>query len=219
MELNLDESIIHGFQRSQEQLCLQILYQGYLLMLAEAKYDLDWEEDTLTINYARNMRLTNEARENNVTIIDQRKIYIEEHYSGENSTRTAPIIDLQFTKWFQNDAEIHFYAEAKNLSEQNWNKKSGKSVNAVYYHNRYIETGIGNFLSGRYPSGCLVGYVVEGDTQKILSSINKLIVNNGLSPRVGVIEQEDPPLYPEMYFSTNQSTSGETLLRHFMLKL
>jgi len=94
-------------------------------------------------------------------------------------------------------------------------------IETIDNHKRYIETGIEHFLSGHYPlPGCLVGYLVECDTGQIVSSINNIIVVNGFSPRVGNIEQEATPIYPELYFSTNQSSTGQEIhLRHFMLKL
>ena len=94
-------------------------------------------------------------------------------------------------------------------------------IETIDNHKRYIETGIEHFLSGHYPlPGCLVGYLVECDTGQIVSSINNIIVADGFSPRVGTIEQEATPIYPELYFSTNQSSTGQEIhLRHFMLKL
>ena len=54
--------------------------------------------------------------------------------------------------------------EAKNLKEKDSDLKR-----------RYIDTGINSFVSKRYENGCLLGYVLEGDLDKTVAGVNKLL--------------------------------------------
>lgn len=95
-------------------------------------------------------------------------------------------MDFKFTKWY-GEQELHYYAEAKNLSESDWSKQDGSKVSASHYRARYIDTGIENLLTERYPEGCLLAYVVQGKSDNIVAGINRLIKKRGLEPRVGLI--------------------------------
>ena len=54
--------------------------------------------------------------------------------------------------------------EAKNLKEKNSGLKK-----------RYIEIGIENFITGKYPRGFLVGYLLEGTVIPTVDGINDLL--------------------------------------------
>lgn len=219
MNETLNIALIDDFQGSFENLCLRILHEGYEFMLSNGRYQSDWAEESLTAHYYWCLQQINLRIEWQVSIHCEVRQYGEDHIFEGFSAKSAPRIDMELSRW-ESKTELFFRVEAKIFFENDKIRPNGTKVKATDGHKRYIETGIEHFLSGHYPlPGCLIGYVVEGDSHKILSSINNLIVSNGLSPRVGVIEQESPPLYSELYFSTNQSTSGDTLLRHFMLKL
>lgn len=219
MNETLNIALINDFQGSFENLCLRILHEGYEFMLSNGRYQTDWAEENLTAHYYWCLQQIDLRIGWQVSIRCEVRQYDEGHIFEGFSAKSAPRIDMELSRW-ESKNELFFRVEAKILFENDKIRPSGTKVKATDGHNRYIETGIEHFLSGHYPlPGCLVGYVVEGNIQHIVFSINDLIVNNGLSPRIGVIGQEALPLYPEMYFSTNQSTSDDTLLRHFMLKL
>ena len=44
---------------------------------------------------------------------------------------------------------------------------------------RYVETGIDHYLSGYYPCGCMLGYVLNGTIPGIVASINAKLRNEG----------------------------------------
>ncbi len=219
MNENFNNGILSDFQHSFENLCHQILHEGYELMLSTQKYQANWAEESLTAHYYWCLKNLDSRRKQNVSIHCEVRQYDDPHFFDGFSAKSAPRIDLELSKWYSEE-EPTFQVEAKILFENDRPLPSGRKAKAIRGHERYIETGVEHFLSGHYPlPGCLVGYVVEGDTMNVLSSINNLFVSNGLSPRVGIIEQETEPRFPELYFSDNRSATGATRLNHFMLKL
>jgi hypothetical protein len=219
MSENFNSSILGDFQQSFESLCLRILHEGYEFMLATQKYQPTWDEESLTAHYYWCLKNLDLRRKQNVSIHCEVRQYDDPHFFEGFSAKSAPRIDLELSKWYSEE-EPTFQVEAKILFENDKPLPSGRKARAVKGHERYIQTGIEHFLSGHYPlPGCLVSYVVEGATQQILSSINSLIVSNGLPLRVGIIQQDAEPRFPELYFSDNQSATGTTQLNHFMLKL
>ena len=82
------------FAKSLENLCLELLHQGYDAMLAAKKYDIDSEEDTLTAHYIGFMEKLPICKKWRIDIIPQYYIYSDKHTSGEEAAKYAPRIDL-----------------------------------------------------------------------------------------------------------------------------
>lgn len=83
----------------------------------------------------------------------------------------APKIDFCFRTWAPDDR--YFGAECKNLKEGN-----------AYLINRYISTGIGNYVMGRYGSkssqSAIIGYVLAGNMPTIINELNNNIDKNSI---------------------------------------
>jgi hypothetical protein len=215
--LNLNDDIIIGFHSAMEANCLELLHQGYEVMLAGKDYNVDWEEDTLTAHYIGIMNNLPICRAWQIDIVPQYYIYSDKHVSGEEDAKHAPRIDFRFMKWFQK-TKTEYFAEAKNLSEKNWTKGNGASVNASYYYKRYIKTGISHLLSNYYPSNCiLIAYIVNGDKDTIISNTNKLISSKHVS--FGLINKPKEILYDEYYISENLVEGNAVIVKHLFLQL
>lgn len=210
-------NIIDEFQFSMEIFCLEILHQGYEAMLSAKGYDVDWEEDTLTAHYISFMEILPLCRERQVDIIPQFYIYSTKHITGEIEAKFAPRIDFKFTKWF-NEMKTGYFAEAKNVSEKDWKKKNGASVNSLYYYERYIKTGISHLLTEYYPNNCvLIAYVLNGKKNVILSNMNNRISTK--FTEFGIIKKPKITVYDEHYISENQVGSQMVTLKHLFLEL
>lgn len=72
--------------------------------------------------------------------------------------------------------DIYYGIEGKILVETDWQTRREYNLRV-----RYVETGIDNFVNGRYspevPRGCVVGYVINGVASKIAQKINDLLVH------------------------------------------
>ena len=209
------ESIITAFK----QHCLEAIQRGYELMIRERKYQVEWEEDNLTICLVETTKRTDYLGQYQISINYQSPIYDEAMaFEGANSL-CAPRVDFKFSTFFGAN-EYSYYAEAKNLSESDWIKPSNSAtISASHYRARYIDTGIENYLSGRYPEGFLVAYVVNGMEVNVVAGLNRLIDSRKVSPRIGHICKDQTTSIPICYSSENQLHTGFKILRHLILQL
>lgn len=198
-------------------LCLDALQRGYDKMIADGQYVVDWKEDKLTAHLVDKIKLTGFLRSQRISVNHQPPIYNEGVVYGEDDPAEAPRVDFKLTKWYVKD-ELDYYAEAKNLSEYDWDKSDGAKVIASKYKARYIDTGIENFLSGRYPEGCLLGYIVRGETARVIDGINKLITTRNLAPRIGLIEKDKLRLFPICYSSSHETDGKMFNITHLFMQ-
>jgi len=152
-----------------EEISFKVLIEAYKLLIESNQYDLSWEEEQINQQLVVFMRKSELRVNYHLTIGMERKLFNENKPPiTDNNPKKLPRIDINIASWsFQKDTELEYFFEAKNLYENNYNKKVASS-----YINRYIDTGIENFRISRYYNGSLVGYVLEGDTTKIVKKLN-----------------------------------------------
>ena len=155
--------------------CINLLIHAHKLALIDNDFSTNWEEDTFTAHlliYLDRLKI-----EEQWCINPQVPSYSKEISQGLISSLKAPKPDIKFEKYaFQNQNPFTFYIEAKKLSETNWNKENGSKVVDLSQIRRYVNTGIENFKTERYPNGCLAGYVVNGSMVKIGEKVNNRLV-------------------------------------------
>ncbi len=211
----LNGNIIQAFHESFETLCQKVFIEGYDQVRTEAKYSLDWKEDSFTNYIASFMRKSQMALE--------RCLFIKTQVEPENDNlpepntiddpNRQPRIDFWIGNFTSSSDRNEYYIEAKNLCENDWKKSSGTKVSAVTLKKRYITTGIENFKTGRYPKGCLAGYVLNGENDSCVTDINELLTQEGREKEV-LKTHIDEVNYPCTYVSTHTNIS----LKHFFLK-
>jgi hypothetical protein len=81
---------------------------------------------------------------------------------------------------------------------------------------RYIEMGIANFLCGRYPKGCLLGYVLNGESAKVVDMINQGLTS---ANREKEILQKDSNYGIDFHYVSSHVGTSMPLLKHFLLNL
>jgi hypothetical protein len=178
---------------------------------------IDWEEENISALFFDYIDKSERAINLHINIFSEYRLLNDSILSQEQSAKSASRIDFRFTKdWTNQLKRIEFFIEAKNLIENDCLKANRKTnLSASYLTKRYIETGIDNFVSGKYPpKGCLVGYVLNGMPLNIVQKIN-----SNLECR----NREEEKLYQ---IGTNIlalehifcSTHGTFQLRHHLLK-
>lgn len=218
MNGRVNEKYRQGTKANFVTLCLDALQRGYDRMVSDAQYDVDWEEDNLTVHLIEKIEQTGFLKSKRIEVNPQRPIYTDANIYGGKSPKKAPVVDFKLSKWYSVEL-MHYYAESKNLSESNWQKSDGSKVNASKYRARYIDTGIENFLSERYPEGCLVGYIVQGNGQNVISGINKLIQSRNLLPRIGLIQKDGDVPFSICHCSSHNIDGRQFAIRHVFLQL
>lgn len=185
-------------------------------MKLEKGYDLEWEEPRFSACLIGYMRQIRQQRGIELRIEPESYLYQEKILKGCEDPATAPRIDIKISGgWVQED--VYYGLEAKILVEMDWKKRR-----ANYLLNRYINTGIGNFINGRYSHemsrGCLTGYVLQGNIPEIVSKINNLLLKDGRNKEV-IEKFESINDCPDYYQSRHIRTTNkkEIELHHVFL--
>lgn len=170
----LNSNFIIPFKNRFEDICISLLLESYnkTKKIGDIR---ELDENDITVRLIGLMKV-NQSRFDLQISIDRESHYDEEEtYRGFKSADESVRIDIKYTTWSFR-TEYEYFMEAKNLSENDWRKASTNSlVSAYQQRKRYIETGIQNLITGNYPEGCLIGYVVQGNPDKIIIKINKLL--------------------------------------------
>jgi len=152
-----------------EEISHKVLIEAYKTLIESKKYNLDWEEEQINQQLVIFMKKSKLRVDYNLTIGVERKLFNENKPPiADNNPKKLPRIDINIVSWyFQKDTELEYFFEAKNLYENNYEKRV-----ASQYINRYIDTGIENFRISRYYNGSLVGYILNGKIDKIIDKLN-----------------------------------------------
>jgi len=207
------------FRSAFANLCIESVQKGYDQMRLDNDYQVHWEEDTITFWLIEAIRKTKFLNQHRILVNYQPPIYSKRMVLSGISLLSAPRVDFKFSK-FYGPVDYNYYMEAKNLSEEDWKKPSGAKVRAGYQRDRYIETGIENYLNDRYPEGCLVAYVVNGKEANIVKALNKSIGRRQeKSPYIGLVQKDNTMVSTICYCSHNPLTRGVRTLYHLFLQL
>ena len=160
-----------------EQACLFVVTEAFKDMKQERHYNLTWKETRLSAHLIGYMQKVRDRESCPLRIDPECHLYGKEILEGKEDPDTAPRIDIKISGgWVQED--IYYGMEAKVLVEKDWGTRDNNKLRA-----RYIDTGIDNFVSGRYspdiPRGCVLGYVVQGMPSEIALKINRLLAHRG----------------------------------------
>jgi hypothetical protein len=158
-----------------EQACLWLLIEAFKYMKQDAIYDLSWKETRFSAHLIGHMRKLRSHLDWGLRIDPESYLYRKEILEGLEDPDTAPRIDIKISGgWVHED--IYYGIEGKILVETDWRTRRASNLRA-----RYIDTGIDNFVNGRYspdvPRGCVVGYVVQGIAFNIGRKINDLLIH------------------------------------------
>jgi hypothetical protein len=192
-----------------ENLCLQciaLLINAYKLAIIDKIYNLEWDEDQFTAllvgKYLSELKI-----KGHWSISPQQPYYTNKHIIGEEHPTKAPRPDIHFEKYiFENQRPFEFTIEAKNIK-----------ANDSHLKGRYIETGIDNFKTRRYPNGCLAGYIVQGTVSNCIDGINVLLEKRDrITEKLSI--QSIINLYDNVYVSKHVSDNDNIELKHIFLE-
>lgn len=183
------------------------------------------EEEELSAELIKHLENHPFSKDHSISVIPEARYYDRDIYNHIKKPKEAVKPDIILIIWSQSwhgNKQIKYCIEAKNLSESNWNKSKSKTlVNAKKQKERYIETGIDNFVLERYPNGCLAGYIVQGNPDKIVNDINNILSNSNPSRKSEILKAKfEVKDYPHCYLSYhNTKSKSELCLCHFFLQL
>ncbi len=153
--------------------CIQMMIDAHAGAMKSQVFNHEWDEDSISAHLIE-YHLRKLEGKSDWSINFGAKVITQGIADGSISAKQAKEPDIKFDRRFslRSSLRYEFHIEAKNLSEKHWKKQGGAKVSASYYQIRYISTGIDNFRQEHYPNGCLAAYVVQGDINKIATSLN-----------------------------------------------
>jgi hypothetical protein len=209
MSGNFNFIFVNSTLQTLEKRCLILLSEGYAVAKSHENISIDWEEEDISKELIQSLESNKNRKKWKITIMPEYRIYKKDGLPAKQ----APRIDFRFSSWMPE--EWDYFVEAKNLIDIDSHKFGRKSkIPAKKLHKRYIETGIDNYISGHYPSnGCLIGYVLQGEIENIVTRLNKYLCDSNrvaevLSPKSFELENLD-----YCYISTHNLLS----IKHLML--
>ncbi|MDR0970734.1 MAG: hypothetical protein LBM67_09390 [Lentimicrobiaceae bacterium] len=154
-----------SYKKAFEQKCFRLIIEAYQTSLTERVIQLDWNENDISSEIHKCMNKNPLRRKwkvsTNVEADIPKDIPKEKGFADK-----FPRIDFRLTS-FISIYEYEYFFEAKNLKQ-----------NDSALKRRYIDTGINNFVSGKYENGSLIGYLLEGKTDETVKGINSLLVKD-----------------------------------------
>jgi hypothetical protein len=205
-----------------EEISFKVLIESYKLLIGSNEYDLSWEEEQFNQQLVVFMKKSELRIDYHLTIGVERKLFNENKPPiADNNPKKLPRIDINIVSWsFQKDKELEYFFEAKNLYENNYQKKV-----AAKYINRYIDSGIENFRISRYYNGSLVGYILDGEIINVIDKLNVQLTKdrknkNKASNNLSSFEQKNYIKNFDCYYESKHLTPSkeEMLIKHVFLK-
>lgn len=169
--------LINSINSSFEIKCFEVLIKSYYTCLSNKSYSKDWEEKTFSSHLVSLMRACEIAKKYGFTITKEEELEDFEIDNGLKSPNKANPIDIRFHNIWMNQ-RLDYNVEAKNISASLWKKSKGSKVDASTQQKEYITKGIDRFLTGHFKNknGCMLGYIVNGSIEDVISKINSKIV-------------------------------------------
>ncbi len=219
----LSQAILNKTKKSIppiEQISIKLLIDSFTLVKTNKQYNLDWDEEQFSshiVSYMNKHILTSTFHLH--INIEEKLLDLNILPIGKNNPKYLPRIDISISSWiFEDNKKLQYFFEAKNLSENNWKKETGKRVNAKYYLDRYISTGIESFRIKKYYNGSIIGYILEGNITNIITKLNKELLNNSYTIQ-DIKNLNLLPSCDEIYHSKHKTPSTDSIeIKHIFLK-
>ena len=210
----LDMSIVNSFKQGFEWKCINLLIDAYTYVNSGNNINIDCEEEYISavlFDYIDNCQ---QAINWKIDITPEYRLYKDDVLKKIKSAKTAPRIDFRLCGW-NNNSKLTYFVEAKNLIEVDSFKSNRKSkIQANKLHIRYIETGVDSYLSGQYPSnGCLIGYILQGKIENIVSMLNTCLCNMNREPEILQLQSLEQINFKSYYISSHNNVSS---IKHLM---
>lgn len=161
----LNTIVSEKFKNAFESRCFKLIINAYQTSLSEKVIQLDWNENDISSEIHRHI-LANPLRLKWKVSTNVESVIPKDIPKVKGFADQFPRIDFRMTTFSMHN-EYEYFFEAKNIKERDSALKR-----------RYIETGINNFVSGKYSNGSLLGYLLEGDVEKTVNGINSLLIKD-----------------------------------------
>lgn len=194
----LNRTVYEKFRIAFEKKCFELVIGAYRTSLTDKSIKLDWNENDISSELHKHIK-DNPLRlkwkvSTNVEADIPKDIPKVKGFADK-----FPRIDFRLTS-FISTYEYEYFFEAKNLKQ-----------NDSALKRRYIDTGIDSFVSQKYTSGSLIGYLLEGKADDTIKGINALLKKDKRNTEILSLKSTSSL---KTYYESNHSGIG--LLKHLI---
>jgi hypothetical protein len=151
------------YKRAFEEDCLELIVNAYNTAIAGRKYQTDWLENDFSELLGHYINESQLSLEKGITCKTENKLMPGRDNQPKGFADKLPRIDFVYSKiWRQQ--RFYCYMEAKRLKEKDSALKRA-----------YINEGMDRYISKKYPTGCMLGYLLEGKIDETVKGINSLL--------------------------------------------
>ena len=161
----LNNNIQEQFRTAFERKCFILIVDAYKASLSEKIIQLDWNENDISQELCE--KIENNPNKLRYKITVSREHHLTKKVAKEKGfADKLPRIDFKMSN-FRFRAEYKYFFEAKRLKENDSGLKRA-----------YINDGMDRFISNKYPLGCMLGYLLQGNVNRTMKGINSLLVKD-----------------------------------------
>ena len=194
-----DPIVSDKIKKAFEQKCFRLIIEAYQTSLNEKSIQLDWNEND--ISYELYEKIEGNPTRNRYQIHISPEFRISKNDPKvKGFADKLPRIDLKMSNFYSKQ-EFKYFFEAKRLKEKESDLKRA-----------YINEGINRFTSKKYPLGCMLGYLLQGNADEtVKKGINSLLVKD---KRQTEILNWKPNKLLKTYYESNHPDIG--ILKHLI---
>jgi len=195
----LNTIIYEKFRSAFEQKCFDLIIDAYQTSITEKVIQLDWNENDISQELLE--KLDSNPKRLHWSIFATREYHLSNKVDKHKGfADKLPRIDLKMSN-INLGIESKYFFEAKRLKENDSNLKRS-----------YIDEGMDRFTSKKYPSGCMLGYLLQGNVNETVKGINSLLVKDKRNTET--LTSTPNELY-KTYFESEHTEIG--VLKHLIL--
>lgn len=196
--MTLNTTISEKFRYAFEQKCLELIIDAYHSSLISKHIQQDWNENDISQELYE--KLDENPTRLRWKIASSREFHLSNKTSKEKGfADKLPRIDLRMSHIIS-QFEFNYFFEAKRLKEKDSGLKRA-----------YINDGIDRFVLKKYPLGCMLAYLLEGNQNETIKGINSLLEKDKRNNNILVSK---PNILHNSYYESEHIELG--ILKHLV---
>lgn len=188
-----------AYIKAFENQCIELIVHAYNTAIVEKKYQINWLENDFSELLGHYVNESQLSLEKGITCKTENKLFTETENQLKGYADKLPRIDFVLFKiWCKQ--RFHCYMEAKRLKEKDSDLKRA-----------YIKDGMDRYITEKYPTGCMLGYLLEGKTNETIIGINTLLEKDKRNTEILIIKSNR---FIKTYYESSHSGIG--FLKHLI---
>lgn len=193
--MNYRQKYIKAFEAN----CIELIVHAYNIATIEKKYKTNWLENDFSELLGYYVNKSQFSLDKGITCKTENKLLIETENQIKGFADKLPRIDFVLFKVWKKQ-RFHCYMEAKRLKEKDSDLKRA-----------YIDEGMDRYISEKYPIGCMLGYLLEGKTEKTVIGINSLLEKDKRNTETLILKSNK---FIKNYYESYHSSIG--IVKHLI---